>query len=92
MTDHDPFDPFATHPNPTHPNPTRPHSIAETGAALLLPAPRDDGTGRLRWILQPRDMFRPAMDTVLTALDDVLKARAGKRNFPDHATATSICE
>ncbi|MFI5780306.1 hypothetical protein [Nocardia sp. NPDC051570] len=48
--------------------------LVPCGATVLLPGPDDEAARRMRWILKPRDMFRPAMETVLAALDYVVEA------------------
>jgi hypothetical protein len=46
--------------------------IVPSGANVLLPSPQDEAAGRLHWIVPPREMFRPAMETVLGALAHVI--------------------
>jgi hypothetical protein len=42
--------------------------LVPSGAEILLPSPADEDMGRRRWVVQPGDMFRPLMETLMSAL------------------------
>ncbi|MEG8179259.1 DNA-directed RNA polymerase subunit beta [Nocardia terpenica] len=54
--------------------------LAADGAMVWLPSPDDENAGRRRWIARPHDMYRPPIETVLTALDVV----TGFHRIRDH--------